>query len=86
MVQQIALARTNIGVGERLMNLQRFRLNPLPVFIIESFLGNLTDIDFRIEVGSEGMMVVTGIAIDDVEIVDLVKVVLGGVGCTTLTS
>ena len=80
MVEQIALAGTDIGVGEWFVDFQRFCLNPLPVFIVKSLLGNLADIDFGIEVCGEGMMMVTCITIDNVEIVDLVEVMLSGVG------
>ena len=79
MVQQIGLAWSDVGVGEGLVNLQRLRLNPLTVLIVESLLRNLTDVDLGVEVRGESVMMVTGIAIDNVEIVYLVEVVLGGV-------
>ena len=62
------------------MNLQRLRLHPLTVFPVESLLGNLTDIDFGVEVGGESLVVVAGIAIHDIEIMDFAEMVLGGVG------
>ena len=62
------------------MDLQRLGLNPLTVLVVEALLGNLTDVDLRVEVRGEGVVMVTGIAVDDVQVVDLVEVVLGGVG------
>ena len=44
-------------------------------------LGHLADIDLRIEVGSEGLVVVAGIAVNDVQVGNLVEVVLSGIGC-----
>ena len=80
MVEQVRLARTDIGVGERLVYLQRLSLYPLSILIIESLLRDLADVDFRIEVGGEGLVMVAGIAVDDVQVVYLVEMVLGGIG------
>ena len=81
MVQQIALTWTDVGVGQWLVDFQRFYLNPLPILIIESFLGNLTDVDLWVEVRGEGMMVITSVAVYDVQIVDFVEMVLGSISC-----
>ena len=79
-VQQIRLPRPDVGVGEGLVNLQRLGLNPLTVLVVEALLGNLADVDLRVEVRGEGVVVVTGVAVHDVQVVDLVEVMLGGVG------
>ena len=79
-VQQIAFAWTDVGIGEGLVNLQWFCLNPLTILIVKSLLGNLADINLRVEVRGEGMVVVTSITVHDVEVMDLVEVVLGGIG------
>ena len=83
-MHEVALASTDVGVVELLVNLQRLRLDPLSVLVIESLLCDLADVDLRIEVGSESLVVVSGVAVDDVEILDLVEVVLGGVGRVSL--
>ena len=57
-VEQIALTRSDVRIGERLMELQRFGLHPLSVFPIETFLCDFADIDFRIEVGGKGLVMV----------------------------
>ena len=43
-------------------------------------LGHLADVDLGIEIGGKGLVVVASVAVDDVEVGDLVEVVLGGVG------
>ena len=80
-VQQITLTRTDVGVGEWLVDFQRLCLNPLAILIVESLLGNLADVDLWVEVRSKGMVVITSVAVYDVEIMDLVEVVLGSVCC-----
>ena len=61
------------------MNGQGFGFEPLSVFVVQAFLGYLAYVNFGIEVGCEGLVVVTGIAVDDVEIVNFVEMVLGSV-------
>ena len=75
-VHQIALTRTNLRISERLVNLQRFGLYPLSVLPIESFLGYLTNVDFGVEVGGKCLAMVAGIAINDVEVMYLLEMVL----------
>ena len=55
--------------------------NPFSVVIVKSFLGNLADIYFRIEIGGKCFVVVSGIAVNDVQIVYFVEMVFGGVCC-----
>ena len=80
MVQQITLTRTDVGVSQGLVNLKWLGLDPLSILIIESFLGNFSDVDFWVEVRCEGMMMITCVTIDDVEIMNLVEMMLGGIG------
>ena len=61
------------------MDRQRVGLNPFAILIPQTFLGDLTDVDFRVEVGSESLVVIAGIAVYDVENLDLVEVMLGSV-------
>ena len=79
-VQQVALPRSDVRIGERLVDFQRLGFYPLPVFVVEAFLRYLADVDFRVEVGGKGLVMVAGIAVHDVKVVYLVEVVLGGVG------
>ena len=77
MVQEVALLRADFWVGQRLF--KRFGLHPFAVLPIESLLGDFADVDFRVEVGGEGLVVVAGVAVDNVEVLNLVKVMLGGI-------
>ena len=61
------------------MNGQRFGFEPLSVFVVQALLGYLAYVDFGIEVGCEGLVVVSGVAVDNVEIVNFVEMVLGSV-------
>ena len=79
-VHQVALARTNHGISEWLVNLQRTGLDPLAVLPVATLLGDFTDVDLGVEVGGKGLAVVAGIAVHDVERVYLTEVVLGGIG------
>ncbi len=78
-VHQVALARADVGVGERPVDSQRIGLDPFAVLVPESLLGDLADVDLWVEVGGESLVVVAGVAVHDVEGLDLVEVVLGGV-------
>ncbi len=78
-VQQVAVTRSDVGVGQVLVNLQRLRLHPLAVLPVESLLCDFADVDLGVEVGGEGLVVVAGIAVYDVQILDFLEVVLGGV-------
>ena len=76
MVQEVRLARTDVRIIQRHVNLHRLCLDVFTVLIVETFLGNLTDIDFRIEVCSESLVMVSSVTIHDVEVLYLVKVML----------
>ena len=80
MVHEVALAWPDVGVGECLVHGERVGLNPFAVLVVETFLRDLTDVDLRVEVGGEGLVVVAGVAIHDVEVNDLVEDMLGSVG------
>ena len=62
------------------MDLVRLGHDPLSVLVVTALLGHLADVDLGVEVRGEGHTVVAGIAIDDVEVVDFVEMVLGGIG------
>ena len=63
------------------MHLQRFRFNPFAILIIESFLCDFADIDLGVEVGSKCLVMVSGIAVNDIKIMNLVEMMLGSIGC-----
>ncbi len=78
-IHQVAVAGTDVGIGEILVDLQRARLDPLAVFVVAALLGDLADVDLGVEVGGEGLVVVARVAIHYVEVVYLVEMVLGRV-------
>ena len=80
MVEEIALARADVGIGEGLVDFEGLGFHPFAIFPVESFLRDFADVDFGVEVGGKRLAVVAGIAVDDVEVVDFVEMVLGGVG------
>ena len=80
MVQQVTVARTNIRIGQILVNLQWLCLNPLAIFPIETLLGNLADINLRIEVSGESLMVVACVTVHDIQILNLLEMMLGSIG------
>ena len=45
----------------------------MTVFPVGTFCGNLTDVDFRVKVGCERIAVVAAVAVEDVDVVDLIK-------------
>ncbi len=79
-VEQIALARAYVGVGEALVYFQRAGGHPLAVLPVAAVLGYLADVYLGVEVGGECFAVVAGVAVNDVEVFHLLEIVLGGVG------
>ena len=78
-VEEIGFPWSDIRIGERLMNLQRFSLNPLSIFVVLSFLCDFSDVDFWVEVGGKSLMMVACIAIDDIQIMYLIEIMLGSI-------
>ena len=80
MVDDVRLALADLGIVQRTVDLVRLGNDPLAVLIVAALLGHLADVDLRVEVRGEGHAVVTGVAVHDIEVVDLVEVVFGGIG------
>ena len=79
-VDDVGFALADTGIMQSLVNFVRLGRDPFAVFVITSFLRYFADIDFGVEIGGEGHAVVSGVAVHDVEVVDLVEMVLGGIG------
>ena len=73
MIQKIRITRTDVRISQVFVEFQRLGSNPLSVFVITSVLCDFADVDFRIEVGSESLVVISGIAVYDVQVVDFIK-------------
>ena len=55
-------------------------VDPLSIFPVTAFLGHFTDVDLGVEVGGKSFAVAARVGVDDVEVVHLIEVVLGGIG------
>ncbi len=84
MVHEVRLALADVRIGQFLMHGKGGCLFPLSVLIVEPFLRDLADVDLRVEVCREGVVMVAGVAVYDVEVMYLVEVMLGGIGCVRL--
>ena len=67
------------------MEFQRFSCNPFSVFVITSVLSDFSDVDFRIEISSKCFVVITCIAVYDIQIMDFVKMMFCCVCCVYTT-
>ena len=79
-INQIGFFGAYIRISERTMNLVRLCLDPFSVLVILTFLGYFPDIDFGIEIGSECHTMITGIAIDNIEILHLFEIMFRRIG------
>ena len=61
------------------MNFQRFCFNPLAVFPIQTLLRYFANINFGIEIGGESLVMVSRVAINNVEILNFVKNMFGSI-------
>ena len=61
------------------LDLHGLGLDPVAVLPVGAVGGDFTEVDLRVEVGCERIAVVAAVAVEDVDIVDLVKVVLEGI-------
>ena len=80
MIHEVTFARPDFGIGERFVDFERTGLNPFAILVIAALLGDFADVDFGVEVGGESLAVIAGVAVDDVEVVHLLEVMLGGIG------
>ena len=61
------------------MNFMRFCFNPYTIFPVFTPLSDFADINLRIKVGSKSFMMITGIAIYDIEVLNLVEMMFGSI-------
>ncbi len=80
MVDDVGFALADAGIIERPVDFVGLGDDPLAVLEVTPLLGDLADVDFGVEIGGESHPVVTGVAIDDVEVMDFVEMMLGGIG------
>ena len=61
------------------MYLLWLRLDPLAIVVVLTLLGNLTNVNLWVEVCRKSLVVVSPVAVHDVEVVHLVKMILGSI-------
>ena len=66
------MTRADLGIVDHRRYAERIDLDPLAVFPVLAALRDFPEIDLRIEVRREGFAVAAGVAVDDVDRVDLV--------------
>ena len=80
MVEQIHILLSDSLKIVLSLYLHRLRLHPAAVFPVGAFGRYLTDIDFRIKVCGKGIAVITSVAVQDIDIVNLIKFMLQRIG------
>ena len=78
-MHEVAFTRADVGVCQRFVYFQRLGFYPFAVLIVKTFLRYFANIDLRIEVCSERFVVVTGITVYNIEVLNFIEVVLGGI-------
>ena len=79
-IDEVGLDRADLGIVDHRRDAQRIDLDPLAVLPVLAALGDLAQVDLGIEVGGERLAVAAGVAVDDVDGVDLVEQLLLRVG------
>ena len=80
MVHEVHVLLAHLVEVEHLLFGQRRPLDPLAVLPVPRGRGHFAQIDLRVEIGGEGVAVVAAVAVEDVQGLDRVEQVLGGVG------
>lgn len=82
MVEEVDVTVADFWVREveGLVDFKGLGFFPLAFLPVAAFGGDLTDVDFWVEVGGEGEAVVTGVGINDVDSDDFIEEVFLGVG------
>src|SRR5680860_1425139 len=81
MVNYIRISLANIWVRESHFYFMWFCFHPLPVFPVFAILGNLADINFGIKISSKRFSMVAAVAVNNVEIMHFIEMVLRGISC-----
>ena len=78
MVQQVHVLLADAVEVVFALDLHGFGLHPVAVLPVGAVGGNLADVDLRVKVGGERVAVVAAVAVEDVDVVDLVKLDVSG--------
>ena len=78
MVQYVTFLGTDARIVNRFVNAHGRNFYPRSVFPITPGLRNFPNVDFRVKIGGKGFAVITGVTINNVEVMHLVKLMLVG--------
>ena len=67
------------------MNFKRTSSYPFAIFVIASVLSDFADIDFRVEVSSESLVMISGVAVYDIKVMHFVEIMLSCISCVHAT-
>ena len=79
-VQQVHVLHAHAVEIVFTLDLHGLGLNPVTVLPVGAVGGNLAQVDFRVEVGGKRIAVVAAVAVENVNGVDLIEIVLEGIG------
>ena len=76
MMQEVHILRADLIEVVHALDFHRLRIDPLAVLPIAALGRDLADIDLRVEIRGERIAVVAAVAVEDVDIIDFVKLML----------
>ena len=79
-VNQVRLLFANSWIGQWLVYFMWFSPDPFSIFPVFPLLGNFPDVYLRIEVGGKRLSVVSGIAVYDIQVLNLIKMMFRSIG------
>ena len=80
MIDEVGFARADFRIVHHRLDRERRDLDPLALFPVFAVLRHFAEVDLRVEVRRKRLAMVAGIAVDDVDIVDLVEQVFLRIG------
>ena len=74
-VQQVHILFADTLKGVLAFDFHWLGFDPMTVFPVGAVGRNFADVDFRVKVGGKGIAVVAAVAVQDVDVVDFIKLV-----------
>ena len=79
-MEEVHILFADFGEVVDALDLHRLRLNPRTVLPIAAVCRYLADVDLRIEIRRKGVAMVAAVAVENVDVVDLVEFMLHRIG------
>ena len=83
-IEEVAGFIADFGVIDHFAEFERGSFDPFAIFPIFPALRDFTQVDFRIEIGGKGLTMITRVAINDIDVMDLIKQVFLRVGTVNI--